>query len=138
MWSGNHRDPQRMENAHSSSSPLTPGPGLQSGGFQPLLGQFRDERPLPHWLDGLVFTLPFFFFAGIYLFKFLLQDICFTLLCWFLPYTGVNQPQVDIKSLPLGSPSHLPPHPTPLCCRRALGGAPRVTQQIPTGCLFYM
>ena len=80
----------------------------------------------------------FFFSAGIYLFNFLLQDICFTLLCWFLPHTSVNQPQVDINSLPLESPSHLPPHPTPLCCRRALGGGPRVTQQIPTGCLFYM
>ena len=44
-------------------------------------------------------------------------------------------PQVYICPLPLEPPSHLPPCPTPLGCHRALGWAPCVTQQIPTGCL---
>ena len=79
----------------------------------------------------------FFFSAVIYLFNLLLQDICFALLSWFLPYINMNQPQVDIYPLPLEYPCHLPPHPMPLCSHRALGGAPRITQQIPTGCLFH-
>ena len=33
---------------------------------------------------------------------------------------------------------HLSPHPMPLDCRRALGWAPCVIQQIPTGYLFYI
>ena len=27
---------------------------------------------------------------------FLLEDNCFTILCWFLPYINMNQPQVSI------------------------------------------
>ena len=42
------------------------------------------------------------------------------MLCWFLPYNNVNQPQVYLCPLPLEPPSHLPPHPTPLGCHRAL------------------
>ena len=51
--------------------------------------------------------------------KFLLQDICFTILCWFLPYINMNQPQVYICLLPLEPPSQPPRHPTPLGCHRA-------------------
>ena len=38
----------------------------------------------------------------------------FTILCWSLPYSNMNQPQVYVCPLPLESPSHLPPYPTPL------------------------
>ena len=47
----------------------------------------------------------------------LLQDICFTMLCWFLPHINMNQPQVYLCHFPLEPPSHLPPHPTPLDCQ---------------------
>jgi len=60
-----------------------------------------------------------------------LQDICLTIMCWF--NMSMSQPQVYICSLPLESPSHLPPHSTPLDYHRALGCVPCVTQQIPTG-----
>ena len=66
---------------------------------------------------------------------FLLHGICFTILCWFLPYINISQPQVYICPLPPGPPCQLPPHPTLLCCHGALGWAPFVTQQIPTGYL---
>ena len=46
--------------------------GLQSGGFQPLLGQFRDEHPLPPWLDSLVFTLLLLFFFSLLIFIYLI------------------------------------------------------------------
>ena len=40
---------------------------------------------------------------------------CFTILCWFLLYSNMNQPQVCIYLLPLAlPPTH--PHPTPLGC----------------------
>ena len=39
---------------------------------------------------------------------FLLEDNCFTILCWFLPYINMNQPQVYIGSLPsMSHPSKL-------------------------------
>ena len=40
--------------------------------------------------------------------------------------------------LPLEPPSHLPPHPTPLGCYRALVWVLWDTQQIPLGYLFYI
>ena len=40
----------------------------------------------------------------------------------------MNQPQVYICPFPPETPSHLPPHPTPLGSHRALGWAPCVTQ----------
>ena len=40
---------------------------------------------------------------------FQLKDNCFTILCWFLPYINMNQPQVYIRPLPLEPPSYLPP-----------------------------
>jgi len=45
-----------------------------------------------------------------------LEDNCFTMLCWFLPYINMNQSQVYICPLPLEPPSHLPPesHPSRL------------------------
>ena len=67
-----------------------------------------------------------------------MKDDCFTTLCWFLPYINMNQPQVHTCPLPAESPSPLPPHPTPLGCYRAPVWAPRVTQQIPTDCLFHI
>ena len=62
--------------------------------------------------------------------KFLLQGVCFTILCWFLPYINMRQPQVYIHPLPLGPPCQLPPHPALLRCHGALGWAPCVTQPI--------
>ena len=48
-----------------------------------------------------------------------MKDNCFTVLCWFLPYIHMNQPQVYVCPLSLESPSRLLPHPTPLGCHRA-------------------
>ena len=36
----------------------------------------------------------------------LLEDNCFTIFCWFLPYVNINQPQVYIYPFPPKSPSH--------------------------------
>ena len=55
------------------------------------------------------------------------QDICFTILCWFLPHINMNQPLVYVFPLPLKPYSYLPPPPTPLDCHRALGWTPCVT-----------
>ena len=60
------------------------------------------------------------------------------MLCWFLPHINMIQTQVYIWPLPLEPPSHLPPHPTHLGCHKALGRAPQVIEQIPTGCLSYI
>ena len=60
------------------------------------------------------------------------------MLCWFLPYMNMNQPQVHICLLPPEPPSHLPCHPAPVGCHRVPSGAPCVIQQIPTGYLFYI
>ena len=60
------------------------------------------------------------------------------MLCQFLPYIIMNQPQGYMCPLPLEPPSHLPFHPPPLGCHRELDWVPCVTQQIPTGCLFYI
>ena len=51
-----------------------------------------------------------------FLIYFKLEDDYFALLCWFLPYTNVNQPQVCICPLPLEPPSHppTPSHPSRL------------------------
>ena len=67
----------------------------------------------------MTLQLGFFFFLN-----FLLEDNCFTILYWFLSYININQPQVFIYLLPCAPPSHLPPHPTPLGCHRALGVLP--------------
>ena len=40
-----------------------------------------------------------------------MENYCFTILCWFLPYIIMNQPQVYICPLPLEPSSHLPRHP---------------------------
>ena len=34
------------------------------------------------------------------------EDNCFTVLCWFLPYINMNQPKVYTCPLPLACPSH--------------------------------
>ena len=39
---------------------------------------------------------------------FKLEDNCFTMLCWFLPYNNVSQPSVYLCPLPLESPSYAP------------------------------
>ena len=39
------------------------------------------------------------------------------MLCWFLPYNNVNQPQVYVCPLPLEPPSHPTPHPNLLGCQ---------------------
>ena len=43
----------------------------------------------------------------------------FTILWWVLPYIDLNQPQVHMCP-PILNPSHLPPHPVPVGCPRAL------------------
>ena len=58
----------------------------------------------------------------IYLFI-LLQDICFTTLCWLLPYTNMNRPWAYMCSLPLKPPPTSRPAPPP-GCHRALGQLP--------------
>ena len=47
-------------------------------------------------------------------------DNCLAMLCWFLPHINVNQPQAYACPATLDPPSHLPPHPTPLGCHKAL------------------
>ena len=88
----------------------------------------------------------FFFFFEIsyilgqtFLFDFfLLKDNCFTILYWFLPHINMNQSQVYICPFPPEPHSQLPPPPRALGCHRALGGAPCVTQQMPTFCLSFI
>ena len=65
--------------------------------------------------------------------------LCFTMLCWFLPYITMHQPQVYLCPLPLERPSYLlPPHPILRGCHRASDGAPCVLQQSPAGYLSHM
>ena len=47
-----------------------------------------------------------------------MEDNCFTILYWFLPYININQPQVHICSL-VPEPPYLPVPPIPLGCHRA-------------------
>ena len=48
-----------------------------------------------------------------------MEENCFTMLCWFLPYSNMNQPQVYTHALPLEPLSHLPLIPLPRGCHRA-------------------
>ena len=57
---------------------------------------------------------------------------------WFLSYNNLNQSYIYICPLPLECPSHLPPHPIPLSCKRSPGWVPCVVQQISPGYLFYI
>ena len=66
-----------------------------------------------------VFLLAVYIYCHSFLIYFWLKDNCFTILCWFLAYISINQPEVYICLLLLESPSHLSPHPTPLGCHRA-------------------
>ena len=64
------------------------------------------------------------------LFIFSLEETCFTILCWFLPYNNANQSYIYISppcwaSLPSPYPTHLGYHREP-------GWAPCVIQQFPT------
>ena len=65
----------------------------------------------------------YFLFCGYFLLffplLFLMEDNCFTISFWFLPYVNRNQPKIYICSLPLEPLSHLPSHPTPLDYLRA-------------------
>ena len=67
-----------------------------------------------------------------------MEDSCLTMLCWFLPYMNMNQPQVHICLLPPEPSSHLPHHPTPVDFHRVPGWVPCDIQQIPTSYLFYI
>ena len=64
-----------------------------------------------------------------------MEDNCFTMFCWFLPYINMNQNHMFSLPCP---PSHLLPHPTPLGNHRAAGWAPCIIQQLPTSCLSYI
>ena len=65
-----------------------------------------------------------------------MEDNCFTILCWFLPHINMNQPQVYTFPLPLEPFSHVPPHPAPLGCHRALSWAPCVSSNVPLAICF--
>ena len=69
---------------------------------------------------------------GIFFSSFSLEDNCFTILCWPLPYIKMNKPQIYIYPLSTETPSHLPSHLTPLDCHKALDWAPCATQYIST------
>ena len=74
--------------------------------------------------------------ALVFLF-FLVVGNHFTILCWPLPYISMSQPQAHTRPLPPEPLLLLPPHPTPLGGLTALGWAPSVAQQIPTGSVFH-
>ena len=62
--------------------------------------------------DYCTHFLGFLFFFSFFKIYFQLEDNCFTILCWLLPYDSVNQPQVRIHPLLLNSPlplSLIPP-----------------------------
>lgn len=56
------------------------------------------------------FVIPFF----------KLEDNCFIMFYWFLPYLNLNQPQGYVCPLPLEHPSQLPPRRAHLDFHRAL------------------
>ena len=59
--------------------------------------------------------MPGFFFVVVklkFFIYFQLKDNCCTILCWFLPYINMNQPQVYVCPLPLEPPSYIPPIPS--------------------------
>ena len=70
--------------------------------------------------------------------KCLLEDNCYTILCWFLPYINMNQSEVYITSPPSQTslPIPTPPHPSRLA--QSPGLSSRCIQQTPTGWLFYI
>ena len=72
------------------------------------------------------FLINLFFTEGQLLYRILL----------FLSNLNMNQPY--IYPLPLETPSHLSPHPTPLGWYRAPVWVSWAIQQIPIGCLFYI
>ena len=45
--------------------------------------------------------------SGVLFLFFKLEDNCFTILCWFLPYISMNQPQVYLCPLPSETPPTL-------------------------------
>ena len=94
---------------------------------------YYSMNKIAYWAHSVFWELVFSFFLNLYIS--LLRDNCFTELCLFLPNITMNQPQVHMCPLPLEPPSHLPPHPTPLGCYRALVWVPWNIQQIPTGYL---
>ena len=49
-----------------------------------------------------------------------MKDNCFTILCWFLPYSNTNQPQVNPCPFPLEPPLTSLPFP-----RKVHGGMQR-------------
>ena len=69
---------------------------------------------------------------------FLLEDNCFTILCWFLPYINMNQHRYTYVPSLLTLPLIFRPIPLSVGCHRPLGWSPGVAQQIPTGSLFYV
>ena len=66
-----------------------------------------------------------------------MEDNCLTTLCWFLPYIHMNQPWVALCPLPLETPSHPSPHPSPLGVAEHQVWAPCIIGQISTGHLLY-
>ena len=70
------------------------------------------------------------FLLCLFLFQFLLEYGCFTLLCLPALHNIMNQPYTYRYPLPFGLPSHLG-HPS------ALGRVPCSIQYVPISCLFY-
>ena len=69
-----------------------------------------------------IFMWPILLCFHFYFWPFLLEDDCLAVLCWFLPYFDMNQPQVYTRRLLPEPCSHL--FPIPLGSHRALGWAP--------------
>ena len=74
--------------------------------------------------------------ASFKLIYFLLKDNCFTEFFCFLSNLNMNQPEVYIYPLPFETPSHLPPHPTPLGWYRALFEFPEPYSKFPLAIYF--
>ena len=116
----------------STWCPVTP---LKRWGRERMRGEIRTEVTYVYlWLTrGDVWQRPTQCYN---LFIFNWRTICFTILCWFLPYITLSQPQVFICLLLLEPPSHLPLHPNPLGCNRALVCDPWVSSKFPLGIYF--
>ena len=86
------------------------------------LAQILQQIPVVKWIKkiismknmALMSLSPLTFQHNLFnkIIYFQLEDNCFTILCWFLPYININQPQAYVCPLPLEPP-------TPLSCHRA-------------------
>ena len=93
----------------------------------------------PRGFPATRITVDFRMFSNWFIFRW--KIISFTILCWFLhTSTWISHRHIYVPSLLNQRPPtrHLFFHPTPLGCHRKPVWVRCLTQQIPTGCLFYM